>query len=227
MLTALLHRRATGEGQHIEMAQVEAAMQLIGPELLAAAETGVDAPPDGNHVPHASPHNAFPARGEDEWVVIAAGDDAAWCALCDVAGWPDLRTDPRFTDLAARRANEAELDAMIGAWTAGEDKHDLAARLQAAGVAAAPVNTPRDLAASPYLEARGFFTPLTHPHAGTHRHPGLPFHLEVTPGAYRKAAPAFGADNRAILRDVLHRSDEAIAAMERSGAIASAPNPGA
>ena len=57
VLTALLHRQRTGEGQHLEISQVEAAMQFIGAELLAAAETGVDPPRDGNHRPDAAPHD--------------------------------------------------------------------------------------------------------------------------------------------------------------------------
>ncbi|WEX12015.1 CoA transferase [Chelativorans sp. AA-79] len=224
ILTALLHRQATGEGQHIEVAQVEAAMQFIGPEILAAAAHGRDALADGNRVDFAAPHGAYPARGEDEWIAIAAEDEEQWRALCRVMGDEEFATDARFATLAARKQNEDALDSLIASWTKGLDKRDLAGRLQAAGVIAAPVNTPRDIAASEYLACRGFFAELDHPVAGQHPHPGLPFHLSRTPGAYRSAAPGFGADNTHLLREVLGLPAEKVAEMEKTRVIATAPD---
>ncbi|WP_274425165.1 CaiB/BaiF CoA transferase family protein [Chelativorans sp. YIM 93263] len=222
--TALYHRRKTGLGQHIEVSQVEAAMQFIGPEILHAAVEGKDTKPDGNRVAHAAPHNAFPAQGEDEWVVIAAQTDAQWQALCAEMGQAELAGDPRFADVGSRKANEDALERIIADWTGAFDKHELAAKLQSAGVIAAPVNTPHDLAHSDYLRARGFYAEITHPVAGTHPHPGLPFHLERAPGDYRRSAPAFGADNAHLLGEVLGFDSERIDAMVRSRTIADAPN---
>jgi crotonobetainyl-CoA:carnitine CoA-transferase CaiB-like acyl-CoA transferase len=224
VLTALVHRQATGEGQHVEVSQVEAAMQFIGPELLAAAESGEDAVPDGNHVDWACPHNCYPAAGEDAWIVIAAEDDDQWRALCHAMERPGLASDPDYATLEGRRRNEAALDVMIAEWTASQDKHTLAARLQEAGIAAAPVNTPKDVSVSPYLAARGFFTELDHPLTGRHRYPGLPFHLQETSGSYRSAAPLFGADNRHILQDVLGYSNGEVAALEADRTIAATPD---
>ena len=222
VLDALWRRRRTGLGCHVEVGQVEAAMQLIGPEILAAAEAG-DVEPDGNRVPWAAPHGCYPALGEDAWVVVAAEGEEAWLALVGAMGQPALARDPRFLDLAARKANEDALDAIITGWTVDHEAHALARDLQALGVAAAPVQTPADLSRSDYLEARAFFTPLDHPVAGRHRHPGLPIHLSDTPLEDRTAAPSFGADNRWVLRDVLGWPEEKVAAMERSGAIADRP----
>jgi crotonobetainyl-CoA:carnitine CoA-transferase CaiB-like acyl-CoA transferase len=84
ILTALHYRRRTGKGQYIEVPQVEAAMQLIGAELLLATETGLDPVPDGNHVAHMAPHDAFPAAGEDPVGSDRCGRrDAVAGALCN------------------------------------------------------------------------------------------------------------------------------------------------
>jgi crotonobetainyl-CoA:carnitine CoA-transferase CaiB-like acyl-CoA transferase len=227
ILTALVHRQQTGEGQYVEVPQVEAAMHLIGAEILKAGETGEDFAPNGNRVPFASPHDAFPARGDDQWVVIAALDEGQWRSLCAVMGRPELADDPRFSDLGRRRDNEDELIAVIAAWTSGQDKHELAERLQAAGVAAAPVQTPKDVAEDPYLAHRGFFTELEHPDAGRHRHPSLPFHLSRTPGAQVLPAPPFGWHNRHVLETILKLPPEEIAAIETSDAMATEPLQGA
>lgn len=226
ILTALIHRQQTGQGQYVEVPQVEAAMQLIGAEILKAAETGSDPLPDGNHVTHAAPHDAFPARGEDQWVAIAALDETQWRGLCGVMGMPELVGDPRFSMLANRLENQGELNAIIAGWTRSRDKHETARILQAAGVAAAPVNTPKDVAASDYLDYRGFFTELDHPDAGRHRHPGLPIHLSATPGAQSTAAPPFGGHNRHVLEAILALPPEEIAAIEASDAMTDTPMAG-
>ena len=224
IMTALVHRQATGEGQHVEISQVEAAMQFIGPELLAAADSGFDPEPDGNHVEHAAPQNCYPARGNDERIVIAAEDDEQWQKLCRVLERPDLAADPELASLVGRKRQEDRIDAVIANWTAAHDKHELAELLQEAGVAAAPVNTPRDVAASPYLNARGFFVELDHPDTGSHRYPGLPFHLEKTPGACCTAAPIFGADNHHLLREVLGMGEAEFVELQSKRAIADAPD---
>ncbi len=227
ILTALIHRQRTGEGQHIEIAQVEAAMHLIGPELLAAGESGAVSPRDGNHRDDAAPHDAFPALGDDQWIAIAVTDEEMWGRFCDVIERPELATDDRFASLAARKKNEAALTVIVSGWTRDFDKHSAAAQLQANGVSAAPVQTPREVAASPHLAARGFFTELERADLGRHPYPGLPIHLSATPGRLKTVAPAFGADNGYVLREILGRSDDEIAAMEASGAIATMPKPGA
>jgi crotonobetainyl-CoA:carnitine CoA-transferase CaiB-like acyl-CoA transferase len=226
ILTALHHRQATGEGQVVEIPQVEAAMQFIGEELLWSFAHGADRARDGNHVPDAAPHDAYAAQGEDEWVAIAVGSDAEFAALCATIGEAGLAADLRFAAFAARRTNQDELRAPIERWTAARDKHDAARLLQAAGVPAAPVCNARDVAESDYLAARGFFTVLTHPDAGIHKHPGLPIRLSRTPGAQRRAAPCFGADNHAVLAEIGLTPDE-IRALEASGALASVPLEGA
>ncbi|MGV8988528.1 MAG: CaiB/BaiF CoA transferase family protein [Cypionkella sp.] len=222
ILTALYQRDRTGQGQHIEMAQVEAAMQFIGPELIV----GKDVVPDGNHVPDVSPHNAFPTAGDDSWIAITARSDTQWQTLANMIGGKALARDPRFSTLAARKQNEEALDALIAVWTRDQDRHSLADQLQAAGIAASAVETAPDLAKSTYLRQRGFFTELTHPVAGTHDHPGLPLHSEIAQGSARFAAPGYGEGNAYVLRDLLELPEAEIAAISASGALADVPTPG-
>lgn len=227
ILTALLHRQRTGKGQHVEVPQVEAAMQLIGPEILAACETGIDPERRGNRRADIVPHDAFPTAGSDEWIAIEARTEAEWQALCAAIGKSELAHDPRFRDLEHRRANEDALTQILSDWTRTRDKHAAAELLQTAGVPAAPIQTPREIAADPHLAHRRFFTTLEHPDAGRHPYPGLPLHLSRTPGRQYRAAPVFGGDNIYVLRDLLGMSEADIAAAEASGALASVPVPGA
>ena len=220
IMTALHYRDRTGHGQHIEMAQVEAAMQFIGPDLI----NGEDVIPDGNHLPTAAPHNAYPTMGEDAWIAIGCFSDEDWNTLAALVGGDAL--DPLYSTLEGRKANETLLDTLMADWTAKQDRHALATQLQAAGIAASAVETAPDLVASDYLRHRDHFTTLTHPVAGTHAHPNLPFHSDIAQGTSRTASPGYGEGNAHILRDVLKLGDDEVARRLASGAFADIPAPG-
>lgn len=221
ILTALALRERNGVGAHVELPQVEAAMQFIGGEILEALETGVDPVRDGNHVRSHAPHNVYPALGADEWVAISAPDTASWWALCDLIE-PSLATDPKFATPEARRASEAELDALIAAWTASRNKHETAALLQQAGIPAAPVLNAGELAAHPFFRHRAAFVTLAHPEAGIRPYQTMPIHLDRTPGRDRSAAPTLGQHTDALLEEFGFTGAER-EAMARDGVTASIP----
>lgn len=223
VLTALMHRQRTGEGQQVEVPQVEAAMHFIGGEILAATETGRDPVRNGNRVDHVAPHDAFPCEGPDSWIAIAVRDDTEWASLCRVVDRPEFICDPRFATMADRKRHEDDLTALVAGWTAAQDRHVLAERLQQAGVPAAPVQTPRDLAEDAHLSQRGFFHRLRHPDAGEHPHPGLPFHLSGTPGSQHRAAPAFGEHTEDVLARIAGLAPHEIARARAANATATRP----
>jgi len=223
ILTALMHRQKTGEGQYIELSQVEAAMQFIGEELLYAIAAKEDPELHGNRVRWAAPHDAYPAAGSDEWVTIAVGDDAEWRKLCEIMGRDELATDPRFAAFDARWNNQDDLREPISQWTRTLDKHAIADRLQAAGIRSAPVNTPKDVTESPYLAARKAFVPLTHADAGTHGYMTLPFRLSLTPVGQHRASPCLGADTRKVLVELAGLSDAEVDELDAEGVTSNIP----
>lgn len=223
VMTAMMHRQKTGEGQYIELSQVEAAMQFIGEELLYAIAAKEDPELHGNRVRWAAPHDAYPAQGKDEWVTIAVGSDDEWRKLCAIIGREDLATDPRYATFDARWKNQDSLREPISAWTRERGKAAIADRLQASGIRSAPVNTPKDVIESPYLAARNAFVTLTHPDAGTHGYMTLPFRLSLTPGGQHRVSPCLGADTRKVLLELAGLSTAEFAELEAEGATSNVP----
>jgi crotonobetainyl-CoA:carnitine CoA-transferase CaiB-like acyl-CoA transferase len=220
IIAALIHRDRTGQGQHIDLSMLEA-MEMIMPEaLLEYAIGGREPVPIGNHDPWMAPHNCYKARGDAEhWVTVAVGSEAEWRALCAAMGKPSLADDPRFADAAARKRNEADLDRIIGAWTAGRDRWEITEILQRAGVAAIPTYTNEDVAKDRHLRERGFLVELPHPEIGAFTHAGVPWTMSHTPCKVRAAAPCLGADTDYVLGTILGYPAEKIAELRAAGII--------
>ncbi len=218
VLAALIHRRRTGEGQHIDLSQWESTMALLPEALLAYTMTGKAPERDGNHDQCWAPHGVYRCAGEDRWVSIVAADDAEWQALAKVVD-PALAHDPRFATAELRKQNEDELDARLTEWCSSRSPEEVRDVLQAAGVAAFPVMNAKDLHDDPHLNSRDYFVELPHPEVGVKRHMGIPYKLHGTPVKVQHPAPCFGEHTDAVLRDVLGYDDERIAALRANGTL--------
>jgi crotonobetainyl-CoA:carnitine CoA-transferase CaiB-like acyl-CoA transferase len=194
-LLGLRQRVETGIGGHWDVSQLESYAVLSGEAVLAASVLGCDPPRRGNGSAAGALQGVFACAGADEWVAVTADGSDERAALAGVVG--DLGRDA---------------PAALARWTAGRSKEAAAAALQAAGVAAAPAFTPRDLVADPHLAERGYF--VVAPIGGrTVALPGSPLH--GTPPLVRTSGrpPRFGEHSESVLRSVLGWDDDLIAAV--------------
>jgi crotonobetainyl-CoA:carnitine CoA-transferase CaiB-like acyl-CoA transferase len=219
ILAALDHRRRTGEGQHIDLAQGEASIHFLAPAILDYTVNGRIEAAAGNTDRDAAPHGVYPAAGDDRWIALAVHDDAQFAALANALGEPALATDPRFATAAARRTNGEALDAVIAGWTGGRDPHAAEAALQAAGVPASVVAGSDDLCRDPQLAHREHVRYVAHPTYGTTPVEGPRALLSRTPGTVRGAAPTLGRDNDAVLREILGYDEERVTELVIAGAL--------
>jgi benzylsuccinate CoA-transferase BbsF subunit len=203
LVAALLHSRASGTGVTIDLAQIEATAYMLGPTYLQASINGDDPQPKGNHYAVAAPHGCYPCQGDDRWCAISARDDEEWRAFCRVVGRPDLVGDARFSDLQARLLHRGELDAIVQEWTQARSAEEIMTKLQGAGVPAGVVQTGADLLKDPQLRHRDYFASFADSLIG-------PFEIPRAGIAFRGAIEEplrlpnrFGADNDAILGDIL------------------------
>ena len=213
VLAAWMHRQRSGVGQHLDMAQTEAAAYLMGEVYLEGALTGVEPGARGNRSDVAVPHGVYPSAGDDEWIAIAVPDDATWRALETVVGWP---ADESRATLAARLEGRDAIDERLTAWTSRHPAAEAASMLQAARVSAMPVMGPVDHHADPHLNERCAIVTLQHPEVGIEHHVRNPIRMGL---AQRTAmsAPCLGADTDKVLRRWLDLDDREIEALVTAG----------
>ncbi|MGE5597721.1 MAG: CaiB/BaiF CoA transferase family protein [Hyphomicrobiales bacterium] len=226
IMMALHHRNRTGEGQHIDISQIEAGIVLNGPAVLDYTVNGRswrrEGMPPGNRAwqPAVAPHNTYPCRGEDRWIAIAVMNDAEWQAMVRAMDEPAWATDARFATNEGRLRHQDDLDACIAAWTAEQDDYEVMALLQAAGVRAGVCQKASDrFERDPQLAARDWWHQLPHPELGDCDYYGIVPKLERTPGALRTASPTIGQHTREVLLDVLSLSEQEIDEHEAAGVL--------
>ena len=207
-VAALEHRRRTGEGQFIDLAQYEAGVQFIIPALLDYSVNHRVVERDGNRHGFAAPHNTYPCKGDDRWCVISVFNDQEWKNLCQCMDRNELASDPRFKTVLARKEHEEELDKEIEKWTSQRAAEEVFKRLQENGVKAGIVQTIADLFADPQLEHRGFWAPVDHPEIGRCRAEGPPFALSKTPFKIDRPAPMIGEHNELVFKKFLPAENE-------------------
>jgi benzylsuccinate CoA-transferase BbsF subunit len=211
-LAALEHRRMTGEGQHIDISQVEPLVHILADEL-ARAQRGETPARLANASPSMAPHGVYRCAS-GRWIAIAVATDAQWARLCALGG-----IDPASGATGAQRlAYAAAIDALLSAWTAGQDAHALADRLAAAGIPAEAVQTGKDLCEDSELRASGHFWSIDHARLGVCDMPGPPFHYSDS-DLRVDTPPMLGEHNRPVLGEILGLSDEEIDRLAAEGAL--------
>ncbi|HVN88789.1 MAG TPA: CoA transferase [Candidatus Binataceae bacterium] len=229
ILAALFHRNKTGQGQYIDMSQWEGMMALLPEGILEYTFNGVEPERIGNADPLMAPHGIFRCldRPEkilgntiDQFVAIVCSDDLEWGRLARAMGRPELATDPKFATLSARKANEDELETLIGEWTSSQRAHNVAELLQKAGVAASVVADNKYLAdEDPHLRERQYWVYKEHPEVGTRQHAGVPWKMSRTPTEVRAAAPVIGQHTDEVLTQLLGYSSDQVARLREQGAL--------
>jgi benzylsuccinate CoA-transferase BbsF subunit len=198
LLAAIRRRSRTGEGALVELSQLESAVSVVGPALVAAGNGGPEPTRRGNRVEGHVVSGVFRCAGADEWCAIAARDDEEWAALA------------RVLDLEDRPSGEDEVEAAVAARTATRGRRELAAALQAARVPAWAVQSSSDLLDDPQLAARGFWRRLSHPVIGEMTAPSAPFRHDGERTGPERAAPLLGEHTRELASTLLGLSDAEI-----------------
>ncbi len=195
VVTALIRREATGRGAFVERSMHESGVSLMG-EFLVERQLGGNPQPIGNAHPAHPFSDVLRARGEDEWIAVTCKTEA----------------------------ERATLERILDGDASDHDKHDLTERLQAAGIAAGPVNIAPDLLADPQVSARRFFVRLEREDLPSTPMPGSPVVIDGDfERSYWHVAPRLGEHNRQVLKDWLGFDAEETVRLQREGVLVDRP----
>lgn len=219
VLAALRHRRRTGEGQYIDMAQTEPTIALLGPAVLDFTVNGRVGQPRGNEHPGAAPHGVYRCKGDERWIAICVMTNEHWHALRQVLRDPEWMREAAYDRVPGRLSRRAAIDGELNAETLAWTTEDLMLALQARGVPAGVVETAADVTRDPQLEHRGHWVKLDHPEMGESLYNAPPFRCSRTPVALSRPAPLLGQHTEEICRELLGLTDAEFKQLRDEGAL--------
>jgi crotonobetainyl-CoA:carnitine CoA-transferase CaiB-like acyl-CoA transferase len=227
LMLALEHRDRTGEGDLVEVAMADAALNVAAEQVIEHSAYGALLERSGNRGPMAAPQNLYRAAApeggrDDSWVAVAVADDGQWSALRRALGEPEWTSDPALADAAGRRAAHDRIDAGLQAWCRARPAQEVVEVLWAAGVPAGEVHQPHEQTELPQMESRRFFESVDHPVIGGSRYATLPMTFSHGPHErHRRPAPLLGEHNVELLGG-LGLSSAEIDALAADGVIGTA-----
>lgn len=210
LITALLHRRRTGVGQHVDLAESEAAIAVIGEAFVNYSMHDFVEKPQGNDRVGFSPCGHYPTKGDDTWIAIAVDSDAQWHSLCEVLGQPDLKERSIFANADVRWKNRRLLDKELSFLTKSYDSETLFNALQQKRVAAMPLLGPKEILDNAHFRARDAFIDIEHPVLGKETIFGPMWRMTSNSTSSWTHAPLLGQHTASVMKDVLGMTSDEI-----------------
>ena len=197
ILAALLHVRATGQGQHIDMALLDVMIATMANMNTGYLNTGQVPGRAGNAHQSIVPYQVFACA--DGFLILAVGNDIQFRRFCNAAGCSGLADDARFATNPSRVKHRDVLVPLLEAILTGRTKQEWIARLEAAEVPCGPIDRLDEVFANPQVVARGMNIHLPHRVAGDLSLVANPMRMSATPPAYDLPPPALDAHREEIL----------------------------
>ena len=188
LLSALNHRTLTGEGQHIDLSQIEACNLYLGDLMTTWSLSHVDPGRMGNSRFSEIPQGIYPCAN-NRWIAISCATKEQWNAFMDELGIVDWATDTIHDE--------------IRAWTASKDHIELMDYLQTLGIPAGAVMNGPELLANKHLKERDAFILQDRPILGEKHYPGQPYQFKFTERVTNMRAPFLGEHTEEILLDLV------------------------
>ncbi|RPI42542.1 MAG: CoA transferase [Betaproteobacteria bacterium] len=200
ILTALLEREETGEGQWVHVSLLSAMIAMLDFQAARYLMKGEVAEQAGNDHPTSIPTGVFPVA--DGYVNIAASGQTMWERLCKALGATELTAKPEYLTHELRSRNRGALHADIGEFTKKLASTELLERFEKAGVAAGPIYRMDEMFADPQVKHLEMAAPIDHPKLGKTAMVAQPFRLSKHPFRIRTAPPECGEHTDAVMKEL-------------------------
>lgn len=212
-MLALLARRETGQGQHVDVSTLEAGALVNWGNIAQYFYTGQNASRLKEAQSPTAPLHILPCK--DGYVNLECVEEDQWWRLVELMGQPEWTENELFKDGPSRAQYWDGLEPLLAEFTMQWGKDELSAACQEKRVACTPVSTAADLIGNKHLQERGFFVEMDHPVAGNLQCPGPPFQSEAAPRQIHRPAPLLGQHNEDVFCYRLGRTQDDLNAMRK------------
>lgn len=215
--SALFQRERDGRGQKVETSLMEGQISWLSYYLVGYFADGVVPKGMGSAHHSLTPYKAYEAQ--DDYFVLAVGNDGLWRRLCEAIGAPEMVNDPRFATNVERLKNRETMDARLEAIFGQRPAEEWIACISTAGVPCGPINTMDRIAADPQVHHMAMVQSVSHPEIPDLKLSGIPVRFSETPGTIQSPPPLLGEHTDEILSDLGYRGEQ-IVALRQAGVVA-------
>lgn len=218
LAAAILERRKSGLGQHIDLAQAECSMLFLAPLVLDAAVNGTTAQAKGYDSLYACPQGVYQCRGTERYIAISIETTDQWNTFSNLI--PEFEfTDTIFETFENRWNERSRINHSIGSWTVNYDAFELETELVRHGIPASVVMRPLDVYHDPQIDAREVKQVLHHTECGDVIHFGFATRFSAKKQMVLAAPPCMGEHNDYVMRNLLEMDDDEIREFHKAGAL--------
>jgi formyl-CoA transferase len=200
ILTALLEREQTGEGQWVNVSLLSAMIAMLDFQAARYLMKGEVPEQAGNDHPTSIPTGVFPVA--DGYINIAATGQVMWERLCNALAATELLANPQYASGELRSKNRAALNADLAAYTKRFTSKELLARFEKESVPSGPIYRMDELFADPQVKHLGMAAPIKHPKLGDTAMVAQPFRMSKHPFRIRSAPPEVGQHTDDVLQEL-------------------------
>lgn len=200
-MALLAREKGLARGQVIDLSLLEPMVAVLGPEAAIHRVTGKVKQRTGSASNTSSPRNVYRC-GDGSYVALSGSMQVIAMRIFDIIGRPDMKTDPRFLNNAARVKHRDLVDQAVGAWFAERDRDTALRVMREAGATVGPVYDTADIAADAHIRERGVIVEVEDADNGSLPMHGVLPRLSGTPGGLRRPAPTLGEHTEELKAEI-------------------------
>ncbi|MCH2657000.1 MAG: CoA transferase [Dehalococcoidia bacterium] len=222
LLDALHEREVSGQGQNIDLSQLETYLSIAGEKILSSSFTQKAPTATGNRSEIFAPQGFYPCKGNDNWVALTIKNEQSWSKFIDLINNSELK-NTALVNLNERQKQHDLIDKAISLWTSTKDKFEVMQKLQKIGIPAGVVMKNSDMVNNAHLRERKFIVPINQTDVGIREFPGFPIHFNNIQNIEFRTAPNLGAHNQEIIEELLGFDSETYRTLVDKQIIATEP----